>query len=754
MIFPRPQFKLRLKQLGWRSLQTKLAITFVAIALVPLLLLAGLTQHLTRQSLKAAAYQNLAATATQTGRSIDAFITGNLDSIRSAALQPDMAEYLTLSDEGRLDARQEAHETHIQQNFQALIRRSGLNIMFYMLLDRQGRVITDSKLKLIGQDFSNQDFFRVAMARDLPYVSPVQFIPAPSPTPVLYFSSAVRNVQGLVLGTLVVCHNASAIQQLIQQNDQLAGKGSFAILLDEYTVRLAHGNAPDLVFSSVVPLPLEQRQRLQQLHRLPQGADILPTTQLPELAAALKATTCAPQKICSSVHEGIPLAVTIQRETGQSAVVSGVARSQDLFAVAMTTLKTQPWFVVYAMPRDVLLGPVNAQLRLILLLAGVLAIAMALLALVLGQRFAQPILDLTHQVAQFTAGDLQARVQRRIHHRDEIGILAQSFNTMAEQVGNLLQERTQQLQAVGAAEVQARQKAEELEQTLHTLQQTQAHLIQSEKMSSLGQMVAGVAHEINNPVSFIHGNLAHAQEYADRLIALVHLYQTDYPHPRLQIQQALEEADVDFIQQDLPKLLQSMQTGTERIREIVLSLRNFSRLDESELKKVDLHDGLDSTLVILGSRLKATTVRQGGQEFYRPAIDVVTQYDALPLVECYPGELNQVVLNIITNAIDALEVQCDQDADFAPQIVIATQALESNWVELWIGNNGPLIPAAVRDRLFDPFFTTKPIGQGTGMGLAIAYQIITEKHGGQLECQSTPDAGTRFIIRLPVHGRR
>ena len=285
----------------------------------------------------------------------------------------------------------------------------------------------------------------------------------------------------------------------------------------------------------------------------------------------------------------------------------------------------------------------------------------------------------------------------------------------------------------------AQERAQKLELALQELQQTQAQLIQSEKMSSLGQLVAGVAHEINNPVNFIYGNIVHANEYIQDLTGLIELYNQEYPNPAPAIQAEIETIDLEFLLEDLPKLVNSMKVGAERIREIVQSLRNFSRLDEAEVKAVDIHEGIDSTLMILQNRIKARSDR--------PAVEIIKQYSHLPEIQCYPGQLNQVFMNLLTNALDAME-------DFHPsetvsQITIRTQVADNGYAEIQIQDNGPGMTEATRTKLFDPFFTTKPIGKGTGLGLAISYQIITERHQGSLKCLSQPNQGACFIIQLP-----
>ena len=294
---------------------------------------------------------------------------------------------------------------------------------------------------------------------------------------------------------------------------------------------------------------------------------------------------------------------------------------------------------------------------------------------------------------------------------------------------------------------QLKQQTQQIEQTLLELQQTQAKLIQSEKMSSLGQVVAGIAHEINNPVNFIYGNIAPAGEYANNLLELADIYKQQYPNPLPIVKEKLLSVDLDFIREDLPKILSSMKTGADRIRNIVKSLRSFSRLDEAEMKLADLHEGIDSTLMMLQNRLNP-------KPDY-PGIEIIKNYGNLLKVECYPGQLNQVFINIFNNAIDAFEEEHEDpplaDSKTHPKILrISTRVLDGKWVEIKIFNNGPGMTEAVVEQIFNPFFTTKPVGKGTGLGLSIGYQIITERHKGELQCISAPGQGTEFIIKIPI----
>ncbi|MDZ8186285.1 MAG: ATP-binding protein [Nostoc sp. ChiSLP02] len=368
----------------------------------------------------------------------------------------------------------------------------------------------------------------------------------------------------------------------------------------------------------------------------------------------------------------------------------------------------------------------------------------------------RPIVKSLHNLqagtTEIAAGNLDHRLD--IQTRDEVEDLANGFNYMAVKLAESREtfmkntELTNMNQRLELEISERKQAQSELQKALQELQSTQAQLIQTEKMSSLGQLVAGVAHEINNPVNFISGNILYVSEYTQQLLQLVQLYQEEFPDSKSKIQEKVDDIDLEFLIEDLPKILSSMKMGSQRIKQIVLSLRTFSHLDEADMKEVDIHEGIDSTLLILQNRLKAKPEH--------PKIEIIKEYGDLPLVECYAGQLNQVFMNVINNAIDALDMcnaqRSPQEIENNPsQIIINTQLVDRNRVLVKIADNGPGMTQDVKQKLFDPFFTTKPVGQGTGLGLSISYQIIVQKHSGVLRCESELGKGTEFWIEIPLH---
>ena len=413
-------------------------------------------------------------------------------------------------------------------------------------------------------------------------------------------------------------------------------------------------------------------------------------------------------------------------------------------------LESQDLGLLVEMEQKEAFAPAGQLARSILLvglsLAGILTVAM----LIVGRRIVEPILAISK-----TARSVGAKVKQNnfsdletapILTDNEIGLLAQTFNQMTRRLKrsySQLQDYSQTLEEkVAARTEELKNKNEELQDTLIELKDTQLQLIQKEKMVSLGQIVAGMAHEINNPVNFIHGNLEHLNDDITNLLDLIALYEEEYPTENQAIDQEKEEIEFDFIKTDLPKILASMKIGTKRIRDIVLSLRNFSRLDEASLKEADLHQGIESTLLILQNRLKATS--------NRPQIQVIKEYGYLPNITCYPGKLNQMFINILSNAIYELESGSRGEDLDSPKITIRTFLSPDKMATVCIADNGSGMSEETRQKIFDPFFTTKNIGEGTGLGLSISYSIVVDGHGGELSCISSPGKGTEFIIAIPV----
>jgi signal transduction histidine kinase len=408
------------------------------------------------------------------------------------------------------------------------------------------------------------------------------------------------------------------------------------------------------------------------------------------------------------------------------------------------------WLIVVTVPESDFMGQVNANTKTTIFLC-VLALMGAIASGIYTSRWiTRSILRLiqasnklsTAAQSGFSIDTLTPAPEPNIC---ELSVLAHDFNSMAQQLQrsfNALEQTNTQLETLNSdLETRVERRTQQLSDALDTVKQTQAQLIQTEKMSSLGQMVAGVAHEINNPINFIHGNLRHAEQYIRDLLKLVELYQQSEGQDQAAIQAYAQSIDLEYLQDDLSKILKSMQVGTDRVREIVLSLRNFSRLDESDFKAVDLHEGLDSTLLLLSHRIKKNTA-------------IIKDYGILPLVECYPAQLNQVFMNLLVNAIDALE---EMPAAESSTLQIKTQFEphdESNGkapnVIIQISDNGAGISPQYQAKIFDPFFTTKEVGKGTGLGLAICYQVI-QKHHGTIALTSQVGQGTTFTLTLPIH---
>lgn len=355
----------------------------------------------------------------------------------------------------------------------------------------------------------------------------------------------------------------------------------------------------------------------------------------------------------------------------------------------------------------------SERLRMAILLGSMaVSAAIAILSAMLTTKAIVKPLQRTTAVAQRVVKEADFDLQAPVTTGDAVGALTEALNELIRSVKALLLAK----------------------------ERSKMQLVQAEKMSGLGQMVAGLAHEINNPVNFISTNLEPAKEYTQVLLQLIGAYKNAGAQPK-GLPPELDADEIDFMLEDLPKILDSMTMGTHRIKDIVKSLKGFSRKDDVKLKTSNLHEGIENTLLILGHQLKANGDFQG--------IEVIKNYGDLPLVACFPGQINQVIMNILANAIDALKSAADRIE--RPTIWIQTDVLNSDWVQLRFRDNGTGIEPSVLAQLFDPFFTTKPEGKGTGLGLSISHQIIVEKHGGKLVCDSVLGEGTEFVVEIPLN---
>lgn len=462
-------------------------------------------------------------------------------------------------------------------------------------------------------------------------------------------------------------------------------------------------------------------------------------------------------QILPTIHQGKSF-YRIEPWTGRSTIYAPLTSGQRVIAIAKIELVSEYFNRASVALRTLTLVGLSAATVLSIVLAQILA-----------KQIANPINQLAKRSQTLASGDLDSPIPG-LEAGGEIQQLAQAYQNMAQALKSLINdleqrvaERTTELdqarqtleERVIERTAELAQKHEQLQQAHDRLQQlnedltvqtqqlntalkdlrlTQAQLIHAEKMSSLGQLVGGIAHEINNPINFIYANLNFAERYIQDLLKIIQLYQRG-AEPQ-DIQDLLDDVDFEFMVGDLQHLILSMHNGADRIRQIVLSLRNFARCDESEMKWVDIHEGLDSTLMLLQHRLKLSPGRE---------IKVIKQYADLPQIQCYPKQINQVFMNLLTNAIDALHSDPDPGEK---TIVIESLPLSNQRIQIRIKDNGPGIPAHILPKVFDPFFTTKAVGSGTGLGLSVTHQIM-ENHQGQIHLQSQPHQGTEVILDLP-----
>ncbi|MFY7803475.1 MAG: ATP-binding protein [Limnoraphis robusta] len=675
----------------WKnSLLIQLVSSFLLLSLLIVSLVGFVAFYQAKISLKQSVFERLSATASLKEEELNRWVIDQGQTVLSLAKLPEIRTQA----EAILTSNSPESSSFLQEAFRSFItHQTGLEEIF--LLSRSGRVVVSTNPKQIGLYKPLVQYSFVKPNSTEGFVSNFYRSPDTGKAQIT-LAIPLLNSDNKQQGILATNLNLDRIDQIIRQNTGLGKTGETYLvgnvgssLSSRYVfISSKHLNSQEFSngINSVAIQQAMQGKNGRGLYKNYQGISVI------------------------GVYYALP--------------------GQDLALIAEQT-QTEAF------------APARQLASSIFLSGLVLSSIMALGMLMLGRRIVKPIKAIAQTAYLVSQGDLNQTAP--VLSNNEIGMLAKTFNQMIEQLkltyqqladySHTLEEKVEQRTQ------ELRHKNQDLEITLKKLKKTQTQLVQQEKMASLGQLVAGVAHEINNPVNFIYGNVQPATKYARDLLNLIQLYQKHYPQPNSEIIDDIEAIDLAFIQEDFMQLLDSMKEGSERIKEIVLSLRNFSRLDESEQKQVDLHQGIESTLRILQNRLKAQSER--------PEIAVIKQYGQLPLLNCYPGQLNQVYMNLLSNAIDALE----QDRTIInPHILINTTLINNN-IEIRIADNGSGIKSEVLERIFDPFFTTKPVGKGTGLGLSISYHIIVENHKGKLLCNSQLGKGTEFIIKLPIRVR-
>ena len=635
-----------------------------------------------RDDMKRADFERLTTVASIKEYEIDRWLGDRRDTLLALA----NISYIELAAQALLteqkdSAQYQSSSELLQTSLTDFIRRSP-EYREVFILSRGGRVLMSTEPNNIGRYLPRDQSSELAGLEDTTFISNV-YRSSETALPTVTLTAPILNGQGDRIGTLSSHLNLDRLDEIINDNE---GMGKTA---ENYLVT-------DLSSAFEVQPMLVSAKRF--------GADEFPDgIESPGINAAL------------SGDRGRRLIIKNKRVP-----VIGVYRWLEAQNVALLVELEQAEAFEFA-----------NQLAWSILFAGlILAALMTLIIWLLGRRIVDPILNIS-KTARLSSSRIQKGAFSKLEMvtvstDNEIGTLAAAFNQMPHHVS----ESYKSLE----------EKNQDLELAMRQLKQTQLQMIQSEKMAGLGQMVAGIAHEVNNPVNFIHGNLSHLAEYSTQLLDLISLYGKEYPKETPAIADEKEEMDLDFLKDDFPKILSSMQLGTERIREIVKSMRNFSRLDEADRKVANLHEGIDGTLLILKHRLKAKE--------HLPAVEVIKEYGDLVPVECFPGQLNQVFLNLLGNAIDAMESAVVAGQIETPTLLIKT-FMDADQAVVQIKDNGAGMSESTRKKIFDPFFTTKPVGKGTGLGLAISYAVVVEHHNGMLDCRSNVGEGTEFIIRIP-----
>lgn len=553
---------------------------------------------------------------------------------------------------------------------------------------------------------------------------PILFLPLRFSIPGIIF--LFGSILGLVSFQQEVSSSYSRVEKQMTQQTRFAGTQTSGLLEYQYRYRKGKGDdlGDDLIVSQIGAAPLLKLALLTD-----ENNRILLSTRFELRQKHVKQTTAAPS---------LPYIKKTRKTQGGQVIIS--ADRQSVWAIYPVILGTLPGEILPSRLGILLLKydlsrlkkqAWNDAAKSSLLYSSAIAILSTILWLLFDKILTERVNKLVTASQDLARGNLDARAN--LQGLDELSQISTAFDQMAAEI----QKNTETLH-----------QNQELKHALSRLRKTQAQLIQAEKMSSLGQMVAGIAHEINNPIGFIHTNIPYLEEYSQDLFKTIQLYQQYYPQPIAEIEEHLKNLDLDFLTQDLHSILQSLRKGTLRISDIVVNLRNFSRLDEAKIKEVDIHEGIENSLFLLKHRLKVSALYS--------EIKIIKNYSNLPKVNCYPSQLNQVFTHILNNSVDALRDLNSKAVDFLPTFPVITIKTELvnvnklNIVRIIIADNGVGMSTEIRDRIFDPFFTTKPVGSGTGLGLSISYQIIVDMHNGKLTCNSELGKGTEVLIEIPI----
>jgi two-component system, NtrC family, sensor kinase len=727
----------RLNPVHWwqRHLMARLSGYILLLSLVSVGAIGSVTFYRAQLLLRQSAFEELSAIASLKRNEIYRWLEDQQRVFLAIAQAPVMQQQGQRKLQAAMENAEDPSARALLTEYLDSIKTTHPNFTKVSILDRSDRVILSTDQTQIGKYQSSADVTYFEWVLPGQPATPIFYRCPITDQLMLTFASPITNAQGQRLGVVIAHLSLQRLSRI------LIAQTGLKQLVEVYLVGSV--GATQTLVSELASVELARPELAHPKLTQPKPSGTAPASAIPSAIPSATAGQSDDQRSPNDAAQapvvgqtvashGIDAAMAGQDGSGlysnyAQVPVMGVYQSISSLGLALLVEKRQN---VADLPARQL-----AQQIMVVGLASAGLLSLCLYGL--SRRMMRPILAIAKTATEVAAGNLHQTAP--VLSRDEVGVLAQNFNHMVQQL-NLSQEKS----ALYSRSLE--QKAQELQTTLQELSAAQAQLVHSEKMSSLGQLVAGVAHEINNPVSFIHGNLDYLAEYIRELVSVVKLYrQSGVVVPGMA---ALDETlDLEFLIEDLSKILRSMKVGTDRIREIVLSLRTFSRLDEAEFKQVDIHEGLEGTLLLLQHRLKRQT--------HRAEIELVKEYGELPLVECYAGQLNQVFMNIVANAIDALDdLALQSSADGNPsypagQIRIRTAVVGDDWVQVAIADNGLGMSEATQKQLFNPFFTTKPVGKGTGMGLSISTQIV-DKHGGTLTCLSTLGHGTEFIVQLPI----